>query len=46
MHVEESLGAGRTMWRSRGAAAAVIPADGCVDVMKTQVLPVMLFTMI
>lgn len=32
MHVEESLGAGRTMWRSRGAAAAVIPADGCVDV--------------
>ena len=32
MYTEGSLGCGRTVWRSRGAAAAVIPADGCIDV--------------
>lgn len=32
MYTEGSLGCGRTVWRSRGAVAAVIPADGCVDV--------------
>lgn len=30
--MEGSLGCGRTMWRSRDAVAAVIPADGCIDV--------------
>ncbi len=32
VYTEGSLGCGRTVWRSRGAAAAVIPADGCIDV--------------
>ena len=32
MYTEGSLGCGRTVWRSRDAAAAVIPADGCIDV--------------
>ena len=32
MYTEGSLGCGRTVWRSRGAAAAVVPADGCIDV--------------
>ena len=32
MYTEGSLGCGRTMWRSRDAVAAVIPADGCIDV--------------
>ena len=32
MYAEGSLGCGRTVWRSRGAVSAVIPADGCIDV--------------
>lgn len=32
MYTEGSLGCGRTVWRSRDAAAAVVPADGCIDV--------------
>ena len=32
VYTEGSLGCGRTVWRSRGAAAAVVPADGCIDV--------------
>ena len=32
VYAEGSLGCGRTVWRSRGAVSAVIPADGCIDV--------------
>ena len=32
MYTESSLECGRTVWRSRDAAAAIIPADGCIDV--------------
>ena len=32
VYTDGSMGCGRTVWRSRGAVAAVIPADGCVDV--------------
>lgn len=31
MYAEQALGGGRTMWRSSGGLGAVIPADGCVD---------------
>jgi hypothetical protein len=31
MYVEAALGQGRTIWRSAGSTGAVIPADGCVD---------------
>lgn len=32
MHVERPLEHGCVLWRSRGAGATTIPADGCVDV--------------
>lgn len=31
MYAELVIGGGRTIWRSRGSVGAVIPADGCVD---------------
>lgn len=31
MYAELALGGGRTIWRSSGSVGAVIPADGCVD---------------
>lgn len=31
MYTELGLGGGRAIWRSSGSAGAVIPADGCVD---------------